>query len=527
MQAPTTADILNAFEKVMERAVAKTKQPAHKITPALFWMHCKGEVTEWQLRSRGGYFSIRDGLYPEPCEKEEEKIFIPDKEEEACKIRNRSRYVITSAQAGVAINMHFFRSLLNYCQTKKADLLVIPLEGRNKEEKADDPDNFDPKIVPYLIKKDTKLNKNVKISMLGIKPTIADPLNGLARFTEHSTVFGSPKLAMRVVPVSNCRVPKVIMSTGAVTYPNYNFNKVGRIARQDHVYSAIVVEVVDSKMFHYRQLVADAEGDFYDIDKKYSPGKVEKIRAEALIWGDIHRESTDPKVIESTLKLQDLINPKALVFHDIMDTYSVNHHHEHNMILKARKAESGKNDLRKEYMGVYDFLVDMCESKCDEILVVSSNHDDAVDRFVKGGEFFEDPINYRLGLELSLGLLDGFTAMETFMRKVDTDNALEKCSFLKGDEDRYIAGIVVSNHGHQGISGMKGSVKSQEIGAKNSVIGHGHSPIIWHRIWQVGTSTYLRIGYNEGFSTWLNTHCIIFPGGTRQLINIVDGKWHL
>jgi hypothetical protein len=59
------------------------------------------------------------------------------------------------------------------------------------------------------------------------------------------------------------------------------------------------------------------------------------------------------------------------------------------------------------------------------------------------------------------------------------------------------------------------------------VTGHGHSPAIEHGHYRVGTSTYLKLDYTEGPSSWLNTHCIIYANGKRSLLNIVFGKWHL
>jgi hypothetical protein len=66
----------------------------------------------------------------------------------------------------------------------------------------------------------------------------------------------------------------------------------------------------------------------------------------------------------------------------------------------------------------------------------------------------------------------------------------------------------------------------RRIGVK-SIIGHSHTPAIEEGCYQVGTSTKLSRGYTHGPSSWLNTHCLIYPNGKRTLINVIDGKWRL
>lgn len=88
-------------------------------------------------------------------------------------------------------------------------------------------------------------------------------------------------------------------------------------------------------------------------------------------------------------------------------------------------------------------------------------------------------------------------------------------------------GIELSLHGDQGPNGARGSLKNlRRIGTK-AIIGHSHSPGIDEGGMQVGTSTRLRLEYNHGPSSWLNTHAVIYDNGKRSLINIIKGKWRL
>ena len=54
----------------------------------------------------------------------------------------------------------------------------------------------------------------------------------------------------------------------------------------------------------------------------------------------------------------------------------------------------------------------------------------------------------------------------------------------------------------------------------------GNSPQINKGVYQVGTSSKLKLEYTHGPSSWLNTHCIIYANGKRTLINIIGGEWH-
>jgi hypothetical protein len=90
-----------------------------------------------------------------------------------------------------------------------------------------------------------------------------------------------------------------------------------------------------------------------------------------------------------------------------------------------------------------------------------------------------------------------------------------------------VEGIECGLHGHYGANGGKGGLKSfARIGVK-TITAHAHTPGIEEGAYRVGTSTKLTRGYTHGPSSWLQTHCLIYPNGKRTLINIIDGKWRL
>lgn len=61
---------------------------------------------------------------------------------------------------------------------------------------------------------------------------------------------------------------------------------------------------------------------------------------------------------------------------------------------------------------------------------------------------------------------------------------------------------------------------------KVSLTGNSHSPCIEKGVVQVGTSSYLKLEYNPGPSSWMNSHCVVYKNGKRALLNVLDGgEW--
>jgi hypothetical protein len=57
------------------------------------------------------------------------------------------------------------------------------------------------------------------------------------------------------------------------------------------------------------------------------------------------------------------------------------------------------------------------------------------------------------------------------------------------------------------------------------IVGHYHSPERKDGALSVGTSTKLRVNYNQGPSSWLHSHVIIHTDGKAQHINFLNGHF--
>jgi hypothetical protein len=153
-------------------------------------------------------------------------------------------------------------------------------------------------------------------------------------------------------------------------------------------------------------------------------------------------------------------------------------------------------------------------------------------RWIRESDWRDDPENAEVYLETALAMVRSTKMSDGGTEHIDPFNYWVKklgldAELLRGDESKMIADIEVGMHGHEGPNGARGNIKSfSRIGVK-SMVGHSHTPGICEGCYQVGTSTRLRLEYNSGPSSWMNTHGVIYANGKRTLINIINGKWCL
>jgi hypothetical protein len=437
------------------------------------------------------------------------------------------RYLITTAVPGAATNTRFLSAIEeSYCKHNKAELIILVSQRIYKEDELDS-------RVPQekLVFNDMRLNDKLRISTIPINPQAIDPVTGLDRQGQRdgSFIFASTKQRMKVVANSNNKLPHVLMTTGAITKPYYRDTRNGIIATKDHVNGAIIVEVVSNTEYHYRQVQADNNGSFIDLGVQYNPDGTKAVAlTEAIIPGDWHAGSTDPKVKRVVFDLIRQLDPKHVVLHDLFDGESINPHTVHNLILRARMGDKASlvKELEITFNEVRDFAL-----AARNVCIVRSNHDIFLDRYVEEGRYLHDERNHIIGLELALAKAHGNDPLKWAITRL-ADKAGMKLSnvrFLKMDEDFKLTPkrIQCGAHGHLGSNGARGSISNLELAYGASITGHSHSPSILRNAWAMGTSTHLQLGYNKGPSSWLQTMCLLYANGSRQLINVLDGKYKL
>lgn len=458
------------------------------------------------------------------------------------KLEKVERFIVTAAQNSTPVHPTFVKTLELAANHLNAEILCIPLRYKNptsrwSKSQANE-EIWASEITPYLWNTRKALNKNLLVmGDIKIQPTASSPLNGMEAITHgESGIFGHTKLHLRSVPTLPGKLPKLLTTTGACTVPNYTDSRAGKLGEFHQTLGAVLVEV-RGKRFHIRQLNGSKRtGEFIDLDLHFADGKVRKAgRPQALVMGDTHVDAVCPDVVRATFGeggMTEVLQPEVLVWHDLLDGNSINPHHRGNPFIAVSKRFSRMDVARAEVERALAF-VGAYTRNCTSV-IVASNHDDFLQRWLSSCDWRTDPTNAEFYLETALAMVRaakggaeaerlsafGHCATKFFAGRSDV-------RVLQPDEAFTVAGIDLSMHGDRGPNGARGSIKNlRRIGTK-SIIGHSHSPGIDEGAMQVGTSTKLRQGYTVGPSSWLNAHATIDALGKRCLHILIHGEWRL
>lgn len=453
------------------------------------------------------------------------------------------RFIVTAAQNGTPVNETWWSVLLNMSKVMKAELLVIPLRYKNPTShwsaSASNEEYWVKEVEPYLWNQRMSLNQNITVlGDIKTQPTASSPLTGFDSFASaSSSIIGHTKVQMKAVPSTGNKMAKVMTTTGACTIPNYTDSRAGAVGEFHHSLGAVLVEIETETRFFLRHLPFDQKsGSCTDLDKKYFGDRVVKApRALALVMGDTHVDAADPAVIEATFGAGGIVptlKPKHLVWHDLLDGYSMNPHHAGKPLSKIGKMVGNAGNVRDEVQRAIDFIVKHTPTESESV-VVPSNHNDFLGRWIDSHDWKSDPLNAEFYLETALAMVRdtkytprGTEYPEAFSYWLKKAN-LERCRILEVDESFMLEDVELGIHGNLGPNGVRGSIQNLRRISNKSIIGHAHNPGIEEGCYQVGTNTFLRLEYNKGASSWLNADCVLNADGKRQLLIIVDGKWRM
>jgi hypothetical protein len=432
--------------------------------------------------------------------------------------------VITSAQNKTAILKKGLKSLEVFCELNGAELIVLPFMGKDKEAE------WHPFLSEYLqdneVTQDFSICNNLDVvTSMPINYQNADPVAGIENITkDRSCIVPGTKLRVKVVPVKQNRLPKMLICPGAITKPNYRKNRAGYIAETKHTLSAIYLETDGVGTFHHRQLtIHPVGGYFYDLDKKYTHRGVSMSNCLALVLGDVHVPNNDLDVYKSTFlgdkSLYSVTKPKDIIVHDLLDFESASHH-DKGSASSYFKETTNKHNVENELNKVVSFL----DSMPAKTFVVSSNHNDHITKWLEGP--IPTGINLKIWHKLNFDRLDcGGLASPLALFVEEKQSFLNDVDFLNDKDSLIIGGYELAMHGHKGANGAKGSLKSFCTAGVPTVTGHSHTPQVMDGSIVVGTNSLLDMGYNVGgLSSWIHSSCLIYPYGAT-LINFINGKW--
>lgn len=472
-----------------------------------------------------------------------------------------TRFIFTCAQNNTKIHEPFFNNLLALRDHYKAELHIsrfsyqkflhadmdkkvwLDAQVANPDKIAKEDFWYDDRLKPYF----SDEQRNVAPGLVwrgdaNIIPTMVNPLGAKGGMTgRKSGIFPHATIAMESVPSMEHNAVKFLYTTGTVTLRNYIQRDAGFKADFHHTYGALLVEVFEGNWW-CRQINADSEGNFQDLDVLVKNGEITTGNSvEAIVWGDVHVANIDPSVEKTAWGedgVIDYLSPKYQFIHDVLDMYSRSHHEiddPHQLFLRHVKR---KDDVRAEVCEVADFLNSSSRPWCKSI-VVNSNHDRALLKWLKNRTAMLDPKNFQFWTELNARVLQKTAAdkdfpvilREAYFAVTGTVRERSNIKFLAQDESFIVCpdkggGIECGAHGDDGNNGARGTTASFTKIGRRITKGHDHSAAIKQNVHSVGTCRKLRVDsadYVHGPSSWSHSHDIIYPSAKRAIITFWKG----
>lgn len=471
-------------------------------------------------------------------------------------IKNRA-FIFTGAQNDCPAHKPFWNNLQTYAHDIDAQIVIGPwtYETAWFNESQASARAYDKDILDWISFGRMNVGDNLLFAAdTNILPTASRPISDM---TTHSrgkwAVFPHSKLQLVSVPSTDPDIQAhQVMTTGSVTVPKVIPRKAGVKSVFHHIIGATVVEFDRDGDIFCRQLNAIDDGSFYDLDRHIANERVTSgHRVKALVCGDIHRRKLAPENALANFGLDilgkgatyranivDTLRPEYIVLHDLFDNEARNHHHEEDNAYAYEMAIRGRDSVLSEVREAAQFAVDI-QRKFAKVVVIDSNHDLGLERYVREGRYRGDGINVRYGLALEdaymayverkAAALDSHQTVPTFSMfehaaRLAVGKALDDVQWVHDGKSFQIDGIECGNHGFRGANGAQGTIAGfARVGRKMS-IGDKHSPAILDGVYCSGCMN-LQHGYNKGPSSWAVADIVHYPNAKRSLITLQKGKW--
>lgn len=464
-----------------------------------------------------------------------------------------NRFVVTSLQNNTYLHDATFETLKSIAEHEDAELMVGTFsymhraegsEKRGSRAKHDRTKWWTPEIEPYICDDLVQLAPGLMWNGHTQNwPTAVDPLSGYENYNGRASgIFPHAKLQMKSIPTIQSDATKLQYTTGTCGLLNYIQRKAGQKAEFDHVFGGLLIEVNSEGDWWVHQLVSNHKGEIRWFEWAYTPdGKKKKHDGvEAFQPGDIHVDQLEEWHADLLWGkggkggLVDLLKPRYQYMHDLMDFQRRSHHNlkdPHKMFeLHARGLES----VEDEGHGVGDFL-QRADRPWSIIRVVPANHNEHTNRWLKEGNWKNDPVNALIYLELNTAWLRAIKAgrkdFNPTQHLVEMVNPCPRVEWLDRSQPSIIlkrlgGGIEMGLHGDNGPNGSRGSLRNLSKIGRRICIGHSHSAGIFNGAWQAGVTGRLDMDYAIGSpSSWTHSHIIVHKTGKRQMVTVWKGKY--
>lgn len=466
-----------------------------------------------------------------------------------------ARYILTCAQSNTRVHDGVWESLTSLAEFYDAKIMVSrftykkeaygkksvkPGKGATADDKADL--WYDQRIAGFEADEPLQLAPGlVWCGDMNILPTAARPLSGLEAYTgRKSGIFPHVKFAMDSIASGKFEPTKFNYTTGTVTLRNYVEKKVGKKAEFHHGYGGLIVEIDSDGNWWVRQLNADSDGVIYDLTVRANRGSLTTgHRAKAINWGDIHVGTVPPKVMAACWtgpeNMIDVLKPEVQFFNDVVDWRARNHHESRNPHKAFERYTTGTDGVVDEFLNVVKFFKAAARPNTKGV-VVDSNHDNGLERWLREADYRYDPKNAIFFLRAQLAKYQAIEARDDSFHCIEwafdylAPEVMKGLRFLRQDESYIIChdangGIECGMHGHLGPNGARGSAAVFAKMGRKSNIGHTHSAAIHDGTYVAGVVGSLDQGYNSGPSSWSHSSIVTYPNGKRAIVTIWGGRW--
>lgn len=469
-------------------------------------------------------------------------------------------FIFTSAQNDAEIHLPFWRSLKTYAELIDADIVVGPLTYETQWWSETNPASrfYDPRLEEFLCFGQMEIGDNfIFAGEMNTLPTARRPISDLATYSRGRwAVFPHPMIQLKSVPSTDPNIQAhQVMTTGSVTRPKVIPRRAGVKSVFHQVLGATIVEFDEDGDIFCRQIIADEDGSFYDLDI-YVNGDDFTFHdgVAGIVFGDVHIAKADPKNCIASFgihprdphrahhsgSMMEVLKPEKVFLHDIHDHESRNHHNANDAAHAFEMAYRGRDSVEDEVFMAADFLYALSNAYEDtQVIVVDSNHDLALERYVREGRYRNDGINMLYGLRLEQAYMEfrrqvaealeagvnppTFSLLEWAIRDLLAPIDLP-VQWVHDGQSYLLNEVEHGNHGYRGANGAKGTVTGFAAMGRRMSIADKHSPEILDGVYVAGTMQ-LQMGYNRGPSGWAVANIVQYPNGKRTLVTLQNGKW--
>lgn len=413
---------------------------------------------------------------------------------------------------------------------------------------------YAPEAVKYMTTENLLLAPGMVFAgQQNIIPTRKYPLSNKAELNGRlSNIIAHTKMHAESVPSMPDEATKINLTTGTVTLRNYIQKDAGIMAEQEHTYGALLLEVDHTGSWWWRHLEIGSKDEILDCGPSgyaaitVQAGQVDAVRerditpqtsvTHAINWGDTHAVEMDRWVREACFGedgILDSLMPAKQFHNDLLSFRSRSHHEMRDPIRMYEKHAEDEENVEEEVEVTAEVLAESDREWC-ETIVVPSNHDRHLDRWISEADWKRDPVNARFYLRCAEAILTAidegekdFNAMEWALREKAQFGYVR---FLSRNEGYVICkrkdfvGIECGLHGDEGANGAKGS--TQSLIRLGRPINKGHDHILTRRgfVMSAGACAESFV-YMNGPSAHSIAHILTYENGARTHIMMFNGKW--